>query len=217
MITNLFSVFDPCTGALSLNWLRTIIFVFILPYKYWFILNKIGVSFIIVLKSLKNEISTLMPYKGTTLIILTLFVYILINNLIGLLPYVFTSSSHLVFSLGIALPLWLSFIIYGWFNKYNSIFRHLVPTGTPPVLIPFIVIIETVRNIIRPGSLSVRLTANIIAGHLLISLLGNNTSRVILITTTIIVYLGLIIFELAVAIIQSYVFITLRTLYSREI
>lgn len=217
MITNLFSVFDPCTGTLSLNWLRTMIFIFIMPYKYWLIPNKINLSFIILMKTLKNEISILMPYKGTTLIMLTLFVYILINNLIGLLPYVFTSSSHLIFSLGLALPLWLSFIIYGWVNKYNSIFSHLVPTGTPPVLMPFIVIIETVRNIIRPGSLSVRLTANIIAGHLLMSLLGNNTSRLIIITTTMIIYLGLIIFELAVAIIQSYVFITLSTLYSREI
>lgn len=89
--------------------------------------------------------------------------------------------------------------------------------GTPSVLIPFIVIIETIRNIIRPGSLSVRLIANIIAGHLLISLLGNNTGRLILIISTIVIYIGLIVFELAVAIIQSYVFMTLTTLYSREV
>ncbi|WP_431834057.1 F0F1 ATP synthase subunit A, partial [Escherichia coli] len=52
-------------------------------------------------------------------------------------------------------------------------FAHLVPQGTPPVLIPFIVCIETIRNIIRPGTLAVRLAANIIAGHLLLTLLGN--------------------------------------------
>ncbi|WP_369011417.1 F0F1 ATP synthase subunit A [Pseudophaeobacter profundi] len=59
-------------------------------------------------------------------------------------------------------------------NKTNHIFTHLLPVGTPPILIPFIVIIESIRNIIRPRSLAVRLRANIIAGHLLIRLLGNN-------------------------------------------
>lgn len=106
--------------------------------------------------------------------------------------------------------------MYGWLNKTNSIFSHLVPNGTPGILMPFIVLIETIRNIIRPGSLAVRLTANIIAGHLLITLLGRDKSIVILIST-IIIFTGLIIFELAVALIQSYVFITLMTLYSREI
>jgi hypothetical protein len=56
----------------------------------------------------------------------------------------------------------------------NHIFEHLVPQGTSTILIPFMVVIETIRNLIRPGTLAVRLTANIIAGHLLLTLLGNN-------------------------------------------
>lgn len=217
MITNLFVVFDPCTGFLSLNWLRTWIFILILPYKFWFIRNKTSVITNKIIKRLKDEIFIFIPYKGTTLILISIFVFIIINNIIGLIPYVFTSSSHLIFSLALALPLWLAFILYGWINKRQSIFAHLLPTGTPGVLIPFIVIIETIRNIIRPGSLSVRLMANIIAGHLLMSLLGNNTGRMILIISTIVVYTRLILFESAVALIQGYVFITLTTLYSREI
>ncbi len=217
MIINLFSVFDPCTGILSLNWLSSFLLLFFLPFKFWLISNKIEFIFNKIIISLNIEISNLINLRGITLIILSLFVIILINNLPGLLPYIYTSSSQLVFSLSLALPMWLSFMLYGWINKTNFIFRHLVPIGTPPVLIPFIVLIETVRNLIRPGSLAVRLTANIIAGHLLISLLGNNTYGLLIMCYTIVVFFILILFELAVALIQSYVFITLTTLYSREV
>merc|ERR1711972_202479 len=58
-------------------------------------------------------------------------------------------------------------------NQYNRLFAHLVPTGTPGALIPVIVIIETVSNVIRPGTLSIRLAANMVAGHLLLTLLGS--------------------------------------------
>jgi len=98
-------------------------------------------------------------------------------------------------------------------------FAHLVPQRTPGVLIPFIVLIESVRNIIRPGTLAVRLTANIIAGHLLITLLGNQTSSRsgFILSLLINVQIILIVLELAVSIIQAYVFTVLITLYAREI
>nr|QZZ18245.1 ATP synthase F0 subunit 6 [Dikraneura zlata] len=217
MMTNLFSVFDPCTGTLSLNWLSTIIFLMVMPYKFWFLTNKNSFMFNKVMKTLKAELVMFMPYKGTTLIFLTVFVLILINNLMGMIPYVFTSSSHLVFSLTLAFPLWLSFMMYGWINKSNYMFSHLLPMGTPAILMPFMVMIETISNIIRPGSLSVRLMANMIAGHLLMSLLGNNTTSIILMVSTMMIYIGLMVFELAVAMIQSYVFMTLTTLYSSEV
>jgi F-type H+-transporting ATPase subunit a len=94
-----------------------------------------------------------------------------------------------------------------------------VPQGTPPVLMPFIVLIETISNVIRPGTLAVRLSANIIAGHLLLTLLGNTGSSlsIFLLSLLIIAQLLLLILESAVAIIQAYVFTILRTLYSREI
>lgn len=98
-------------------------------------------------------------------------------------------------------------------------FAHLVPQSTPVALIPFIVLIETIRNVIRPGTLAVRLAANIIAGHLLITLLGNQTTvaGASLIGFLLIVQIILLVLESAVAIIQAYVFAVLSTLYSREI
>jgi F-type H+-transporting ATPase subunit a len=81
------------------------------------------------------------------------------------------------------------------------------------------VCIETIRNVIRPGTLAVRLTANIIAGHLLITLIGNNGPSLSLIFASILVIaqIALLILESAVAVIQSYVFAVLSTLYSREV
>nr|UBT70828.1 ATP synthase F0 subunit 6 [Eupteryx gracilirama] len=216
MMNNLFSVFDPCTGLLSMNWLSTMIFMMMMSYSMWILNNKISFAFKTMIYKLHLELNMIMKYKGSTLIMISLFILILYNNLMGLLPYIFTSSAQLVFSLAMALPMWLGFMLYGWLNKTNSMFTHLVPNGTPMILMPFMVMIETISNIIRPGSLAVRLTANMIAGHLLMSLLGSNLS-IIMFTATVFIFIMLMMFELAVAMIQSYVFMTLTTLYSSEI
>merc|ERR1719438_591459 len=103
--------------------------------------------------------------------------------------------------------------------QYNNLFAHLVPVGTPRFLIPVIVVIESVRNIIRPLTLSIRLAANIVAGHLLLTLLGSqgaNLSFITLIVLFISLYL-LLLLEVAVACIQSYVFTILNSLYLNEL
>lgn len=224
MITNLFSVFDPSTNIfnLSLNWIRTFLGLLIIPSIYWFIPSRYHIIWNNILLTLHKEFKTLLGirgHKGSSFIFISLFSLILFNNFIGLFPYVFTSSRHLVFTLRLALPLWLSFILYGWINHTQHIFAHLVPQGTPAVLIPFIVCIETIRNVIRPGTLAVRLAANIIAGHLLLTLLGNtgNSLPHFLVIILIGTQIALLVLESAVSIIQSYVFAVLRTLYSREV
>lgn len=223
MIANLFSSFDPSTNFnLSLNWLRSLIGLLLIPPIFWLIPSRLNILWINIIITLHNEYKILIGnfnIKGRTLIFISLFSFILFNNFLGLFPYIFTRTRHLILTLTLALPLWLSFIIYGWINNTTHILAHLVPQGTPPILIPFIVCIETIRNIIRPGTLAVRLSANIIAGHLLITLLGNTGPNIptLLIRILIIVQILLLILESAVAIIQSYVFAVLRTLYSREV
>uniref|UniRef100_A0AB39A584 ATP synthase subunit a n=1 Tax=Chudania sinica TaxID=3237924 RepID=A0AB39A584_9HEMI len=218
MMANLFSVFDPCTGILSMNWISTLIGLFLFPYNFWMLPNKILMSFNKILFNLHLEMKNLMKYNGTTLFMMSIFFFIMFNNMMGLLPYVFTSSSHLIFCLSLALPMWFSFMIYGWMNNTNKMFEHLVPVGTPNILMPFMVLIETISNLIRPGSLAVRLTANMIAGHLLMSLLGNNTcNSSLLMISCMLLIIMLMMFEIAVAMIQSYVFMTLTTLYSSEV
>lgn len=224
MITNLFSVFDPSTSIfnLSLNWLRTFIGLLIIPCSYWFIPSRFNIIWNNILFTLHKEFKTLLGpsgHNGSSFIFISLFSLIVFNNFLGLFPYIFTRTSHLTLTLTLALPLWLSFMLYGWINHTQHIFAHLVPQGTPSILIPFIVCIETIRNIIRPGTLAVRLAANIIAGHLLLTLLGNtgNSLPFYLVSLLVIAQIALLILESAVAIIQSYVFAVLRTLYSREV
>lgn len=224
MITNLFSVFDPSTTIfnLSLNWLSTFIGLLIIPYSYWLLPNRFNILWNNILLTLHKEFKTLLGpnrQNGCSFIFISLFSIILFNNFLGLFPYIFTSTSHLTLTLTLALPLWIRFIIYGWINHTQHIFAHLVPQGTPRVLIPFIVCIETISNVIRPGTLAVRLTANIIAGHLLLTLIGNtgNSLSLILVNLLLIGQVALLLLESAVSIIQAYVFAVLSTLYSREV
>lgn len=224
MITNLFSIFDPSTNiiTLPLNWLRTILGLILIPSIFWLIPSRFNILWFNILNSLHKEFKTLIGSSksyGRTFIFVSLFSFIVFNNFIGLFPYIFTRTSHLTLTLTLALPLWLRFLLYGWINHTTHIFAHLVPQGTPAILMPFIVCIETIRNLIRPGTLAVRLAANIIAGHLLLTLLGRTgpSINIIIINILLITQFALLTLEAAVAIIQSYVFAVLRTLYSSEV
>nr|AXS66292.1 ATP synthase F0 subunit 6 [Staphylinoidea sp. 2 KM-2017] len=221
MMANLFSSFDPSTLLnFSLNWLSTILGMLFIPSMFWMIPSRWNILWIKIINILHNEFKILLnkSSKGMTLIFISLFSFILMNNFLGLFPYIFTSTSHLIFTLSLALPLWMSFMIYGWLNHTTHMFAHLMPMGTPAILMPFMVCIESISNIIRPGTLAVRLAANMIAGHLLMTLLGNTGPSMSLILLNILIFtqILLLILESAVAIIQSYVFAILSTLYSSE-
>nr|UCC46043.1 ATP synthase F0 subunit 6 [Microdeuterus sp. HEM078] len=221
MMSNLFSTFDPATSNfMSMNWTSSLISLLMLPLPYWVMTNRWSMTINMLVNTLHTEFKLLVgKSKGMTMMMMALFMFILFNNLMGLLPYIFTSSSHLTFTMTMALPLWLSFMMFGWINHTNHMFAHLVPMGTPSVLMPFMVMIETISNLIRPGSLAVRLTANMIAGHMLMSLLGNNSvsSSSITLMMIMMIQMGLMMFETAVALIQAYVFSMLSTLYASEV
>jgi F-type H+-transporting ATPase subunit a len=220
MINNLFSIFDPIAlFNLPLNWVRIIIFILVIRPCYWVFSNPSNTIFKKIIRTINNEFSTLLKGRKINIILFVrIFSLILVNNTVGLLSFTFTATRHLAITLSLALPLWVRFIIYRVINNLTNFLAHLVPNGTPPVLMPFIVVIEIVRNVIRPITLSVRLAANIIAGHLLLTLLGNQVVRRSWIVFPLICgpeYL-LIVLESAVACIQAYVFSVLTTLYASE-
>nr|UPL65731.1 ATPase subunit 6 [Hygia sp.] len=222
MMTNLFSAFDPATSmTFSTNWISTISCYALLPLNYWMLPNRLNILMNNITKKLNDEFKMLLGFnsKGLTLIMISLFMFIFMNNIMGMLPYIFTSSSHLTFTLTMALPLWLALMMYGWINHTKYMLAHLIPIGTPSMLMPFMVLIETISNLIRPGSLAVRLTANMIAGHLLMSLLGNNSMNIneLFIPLIVFVQITLMLFEMSVALIQAYVFSVLSTLYYSEV
>nr|WES13238.1 ATP synthase F0 subunit 6 [Fenusa (Kaliofenusa) sp. 1 GYN-2022b] len=224
MMMNLFSIFDPTSSVLnlSLNWIGALIGLLYLPSSYWFIMSRMNSLFNFLSINIHKEIKMLIGEtynKGSTLIFFSLFMMIIFNNFLGLFPYIFTSTSHLSLTLTLALPLWLSFILFGWIKHTNHMFAHLVPQNTPNILMPFMVMIETISNMIRAMTLSVRLTANMIAGHLLMTLLSSTGISLSFHFTIFLVTIQMLLLTLesAVAIIQSYVFMVLSALYSSEV
>nr|QKN99273.1 ATP synthase subunit 6 [Dermacentor reticulatus]UZG91615.1 ATP synthase subunit 6 [Dermacentor reticulatus]UZG91719.1 ATP synthase subunit 6 [Dermacentor reticulatus]UZG91745.1 ATP synthase subunit 6 [Dermacentor reticulatus]UZG91758.1 ATP synthase subunit 6 [Dermacentor reticulatus] len=220
MMNNLFLIFDPSTSNyFSMNWLALILWIFMWPYSYWMSSSLFSISWKNLLKNFFQEIeNNLKPFKLKNCIIITmLFLFILMSNMIGLIPYIFTSSSHLVFTMFFAFPIWISLIVFLILNKINMMMAHLVPLGSPILLSFFMVLIETVSNLIRPITLSVRLMANMISGHLLIHLLSSiSMFGEMFLVMSIPLMMVLLMLETAVAFIQSFVFAILISLYINE-
>uniref|UniRef100_UPI0030035EBF ATP synthase F0 subunit 6 n=1 Tax=Sphyraena sphyraena TaxID=13692 RepID=UPI0030035EBF len=154
-------------------------------------------------------------------ILTSLMIFLLTMNILGLLPYTFTPTTQLSLNMGLAAPFWLATVIIGLRNQPTHALGHLLPEGTPTLLIPILIIIETISLFIRPLALGVRLTANLTAGHLLIQLIATAAfvllplmPTVSLLTVTLLFLLTLL--EIAVAMIQAYVFVLLLSLYLQE-
>nr|YP_009178611.1 ATP synthase F0 subunit 6 [Himantura uarnak]AKU46826.1 ATP synthase F0 subunit 6 [Himantura uarnak] len=154
-------------------------------------------------------------------ILTALMLFLITMNLLGLLPYTFTPTTQLSLNMAFALPLWLTTVLIGMLNQPTIAFSHFLPEGTPTLLVPVLIIIETISLFIRPLALGVRLTANLTAGHLLMQLIA--TAAFVLLSTmpsiavlTSLILLLLTILEVAVAMIQAYVFVLLLSLYLQE-
>nr|YP_010282231.1 ATP synthase F0 subunit 6 [Upeneus tragula]UHM24795.1 ATP synthase F0 subunit 6 [Upeneus tragula]BAO84646.1 ATPase subunit 6 [Upeneus tragula] len=150
-----------------------------------------------------------------------LMIFLVSLNVLGLFPYTFTPTTQLSMNLGLAVPLWLATVIIGMRNQPTESLGHLLPEGTPTPLIPVLIIIETISLFIRPLALGVRLTANLTAGHLLIQLISTaafvlTTSMPTVALLTMVVLFLLTLLEVAVAMIQAYVFVLLLSLYLQE-
>nr|YP_010128650.1 ATP synthase F0 subunit 6 [Eremias dzungarica]QPZ47110.1 ATP synthase F0 subunit 6 [Eremias dzungarica] len=151
----------------------------------------------------------------------TLMLLLISLNTLGLLPYTFTPTTQLSMNMALALPTWLMTVLVGLRNQPTTSLGHLLPEGTPIPLIPMLIMIETASLLIRPIALGVRLTANLTAGHLLMQLISSATLATAntLMAASSMALLTLILLsclEMAVALIQAYVFTLLLTLYLQE-
>lgn len=154
------------------------------------------------------------PWTG---LITSLFVLIFSINVLGLLPYAFTSTRHISLTYRLGFPLWMAVKILGFYLAFKARLRHLVPQGTPAALIPAMVWIETLRLFAQPIALGLRLAANLTAGHLLIFLLSTAiwllASNPFVSIPIFIIFVLLFILEIGVACIQAYVFTALVHFY----
>nr|ABJ55903.1 ATP synthase F0 subunit 6 [Thuridilla gracilis] len=152
------------------------------------------------------------------LFLFSLMFFLVQMNLIGLTPFTYGGTSSLWTASSLALVLWSCLLFSGWMKFPKESAAHLAPAGAPAALIPFLVLVETISMMIRPLTLTVRLIANISAGHIVMSLISNCLSSVT--TSTMIpllmVNVGYTLFEVFVCFIQAYIFSLLMKLYAEE-
>jgi len=166
------------------------------------------------------------PRKGQVYFpfIYGLFIFILINNLIGLVPYSFASTSHFVLTFSLSFTIVLGATILGFSKHGLEFFSLLVPAGCPLGLLPLLVLIEFISYLSRNVSLGLRLGANIMSGHMLLTILSGFTYN-IMTSGIIFFFLGLIPLafiiafsglEIAIAVIQAQVFVVLSCSYIKD-
>nr|NP_009245.1 ATP synthase F0 subunit 6 [Platynereis dumerilii]AAF02681.1 ATP synthase subunit 6 [Platynereis dumerilii] len=229
MMLDIFSSFDPGINIIN-NYMS--------PLAFWIITSSSIILYSTALWTTPNSFFTSMGallstmndqgnqthgkhIKGFNSFIVALFIIIINMNLMGLLPAVFSYSSHLLFTLSFGLPLWLALIMSAIvFNPYSWV-AGLLPGGAPHWLNPFLVIIETISISVRPLTLSFRLAANMSAGHIVLTLIGTYCaasafSSIVGLFVLISIQMGYIMFEMGICIIQSYIFCLLLSLYSDD-
>ena len=150
--------------------------------------------------------------------VLTLFCFILFANVLGLVPYSFTVTSHLIVTLSLALTVFIGATIIGFMRNGFGYLKLFVPSGVPVVLLPLVVVIEIVSYFIRPMSLSIRLFANMMAGHMMLKVMAG---FVVMLGVTagwlpLAAMVGLMGLELLVAALQAYVFALLTCMYLND-
>jgi F-type H+-transporting ATPase subunit a len=156
--------------------------------------------------------------------IYSLFFFILIANLTGNIPYSYTITSSLIVSIGLSVTIFIGVTLLGLVTHKLHFFAYFIPSGTPLALVPMLVLIELISYISRAGSLGIRLFANIVAGHTLLKILSTFlyqmfSGSIIIAILTIIpfsIFITLIGLELAVSIIQAYIFSLLVCSYIKD-
>jgi ATP synthase subunit 6 len=180
----------------------------------------------IIYENIHNVVKDNIGSEGSKFfpLIFTIFVFIAIMNVFGIIPYTFTPTAHIVVTFGMSLSIFLAVTFIGLINYRSDFFSMFMPAGSPLALAPFLVIIEFVSYTAKAISLGVRLAANLTAGHLLFAILSGFTwtmltaGGVLAIASIfpMLIVLFITVLEIAVAVIQAYVFCLLTTIYIND-
>nr|YP_514767.1 ATP synthase F0 subunit 6 [Watasenia scintillans]AIL50379.1 ATP synthetase subunit 6 [Watasenia scintillans]AIL50391.1 ATP synthetase subunit 6 [Watasenia scintillans]BAD52098.1 ATP synthetase subunit 6 [Watasenia scintillans]BAE80015.1 ATP synthetase subunit 6 [Watasenia scintillans] len=228
MMVDIFSSFDDHNSTIFsahfMTWIMSLWSLFFINSSYW--INPSNLTSILSLPKQTINIQTTRSYSmnlgGFSLLVSSLFITIINFNMLGLMPYVFSTTSHLAMTFSLALPLWLSLILSSYAQNPYSSLAFMLPLGTPSFLIPFLPIIESLSILVRPITLSIRLAANISAGHIILTLIGDYltitmlSGSFVVLTLVMLVQVGYFIFEIGIGIIQGYIFSLLITLYTDD-
>ena len=154
----------------------------------------------------------------------SLFIFILIANLLGNIPYSYTITTSIIVTIGLSFTILTGVTILALYLHNLKFFSYFVPSGTPLALVPLLVLIELTSYLARAFSLGIRLFANMVAGHTLMKILATflyqmfNSSLIIAVLTLIpfTLFLAIMTLELAVSVIQAYVFTILTCSYIKD-
>jgi F-type H+-transporting ATPase subunit a len=158
-------------------------------------------------------------------LVFSLFMFILVANIVGLIPYTFTVTSHIIITISLALLVFLTVVIYGFWKNGLGFFKLFVPSGIPIFILPLVVFIEVFSFLLRPVSHSVRLFANMLAGHIALKVFAGFIPLLAAGLGVIgwvggVLPLGMVIaltaLELLVAFLQAYVFTILTCIYLND-
>jgi F-type H+-transporting ATPase subunit a len=157
-------------------------------------------------------------------LVFSLFMFIFISNIVGIIPYTFTVSSHIIVTFALALLVFLTVIVYGFYKNGLKFFKLFVPSGIPVVILPLVVLIEIISFFSRPISHSVRLFANMLAGHVTLKVFASFVTMLGALGAIgkvgALLPLGLTValtaLELMVAFLQAYVFTILTCIYLND-
>lgn len=205
----------------------SLVSMYILTYnKELLPMNRWTIVVIAIYDTILNMVKSQIGLKGYIYfpMIFTLFNFILIANLISMIPYSFALTAQLVAIVGLTVTLWLGNLIIGLQLHGLTFFSLFVPSGTPLVLVPILVLIETLSYTSRALSLGLRLSANVLSGHLLMLILGSlilnlmNSSFIGLIIgfLPILGVIAIVILEFAISMIQAYVACILFSGYIKD-
>jgi F-type H+-transporting ATPase subunit a len=150
--------------------------------------------------------------------VFTLFLFILLGNVLGLMPYSFTYTSHIIVNATIAVFIFIAITIIGFARHGLHYFSLFLPKGTPMAVAPFLIPLEILGYFIRPVSLSLRLFANMLAGHILLKVLAGFIISMGLLAGIVpfLAVIGVTLLEIMVALIQAYVFAILTCIYLND-
>nr|QPF24309.1 ATP synthase F0 subunit 6 [Hoplopleura sp.] len=215
MMPSMMSVFDPSSSLLSASLpLKVLVQIALIILSNW--LWPAATGFMVWVKSCYAWSKNM----GFSLLLCWLFQFILFTNLTGMLPLTYSYSSSLQFSLGLSTSLWLGGILYSMSASVEKVLAHLCPEGVEAPMSLFLVAIELVSLIIRPMSLGIRLMANMTAGHMIMALCESGCvlcgSGLLTSTLSLSSLCTACVYEMAVAVIQAYIFVSLISLYWEE-
>nr|QUT13271.1 ATP synthase F0 subunit 6 [Nais communis] len=228
MMSDIFSIFDPAsynflTPTVTMTVIMNIMLILATQSSMWKNTQRKSSSLIPLTEFMMTQLfrTTSINLKGMSATVSSLFVIIVLINLMGMIPYSISSSSHLLLTLSIGLPMWLSMLISTFKYSPKKSTAHFLPDGAPEWLNPFLVMIETTSILVRPITLSFRLAANMTAGHIVLTLVslyaaGAVFSSALTFMMLSMVSMGYIMFELAICMIQAYIFCLLLSLYSDD-